>query len=192
MGPNDAAAEERAVVRIYDTAPDSTVLRAAAIGVAAAIVEHGGVAVDWRDCTDRGAQPECQDARGPRNFIVRLMPTFVGGTRGPRIAIETRKNTGASESELGFAVIDPRTLAGTIATVFHDRVLMVARRAGVERSQLLGRALAHEVGHLLLESTGHSRTGLMRPVWTDGELTQNLPHDWLFADTDRMRLQRTP
>jgi predicted Zn-dependent protease len=77
-----------------------------------------------------------------------------------------------------------------MATVFHDQVEAVARRTGVARSELLGRALAHEIGHLLLGVRGHSRTGLMRAVWTDDELTRDRPEDWMFTSDDRERLQQ--
>jgi hypothetical protein len=192
------ADESRVVVRVYDTAPgaslaaenDAPAMRSAAIRVAAAIVSDAGLTVEWYDCTSSSAEPQCRHSQSPHNFIVRLLPTFVGGAGTPRISLQARTAQDSAESELGFAVIDPHTLAGAIATIFHDRVLAVSRRAGVERSELLGRALAHEVGHFLLKSTGHSRIGLMRPVWTDGELTQNRPEDWLFANADRIRLQQ--
>jgi hypothetical protein len=77
-----------------------------------------------------------------------------------------------------------------MATVFHDQIQAVARRTGVARSELLGRALAHEVGHLLLGVRGHSRSGIMRAVWTDDELTRDRPDDWVFAPVDSQRLQQ--
>src|SRR4029434_6614158 len=91
---------------------------------------------------------------------------------------------------LGFAIVDPITRTGAMATVFHDQVHAVARRTGVDLSELLGRTLAHEIGHLVLRAPGHSTTGLMRAVWTDAELTMNRRDDWLFAQSDRDRLQR--
>ena len=82
------------------------------------------------------------------------------------------------------------TLAGEMATVFHEQVRSVARRSGVDNAELLGRALAHEIGHLLLRARAHSPTGLMRGVWSMEELTLNRREDWLFAPADRERLQR--
>lgn len=76
-----------------------------------------------------------------------------------------------------------------MATLFHDQIDAVARRTVVARSALLGRALAHEVGHLL-GIRGHSLSGLMRAVWTDDELTRDRPDDWLFAAADRQKLQQ--
>ena len=76
-----------------------------------------------------------------------------------------------------------------MATIYYDRVLHVARRAGLDASDLLGRAMAHEIGHLLLRVPGHNRSGLMRAVWTDAELAQNRRDDWSFTDAERLRLQ---
>jgi len=182
------ADDARVVVRIYDTGTGASAMRAAAIRTASAIVEEAGIAVDWRDCSDHGAQRPCQNRRA-RDVIVRIMPTFAAGTGARRGSVEALKSLGDSELPVGFAVIDPDTHVGEMATVVHDRVQAVARRTGVESSELLGRALAHEIGHLLLKATGHSRTGLMRAVWTDAELTLNRREDWVFAPLDRRRLQ---
>jgi hypothetical protein len=76
-----------------------------------------------------------------------------------------------------------------MATIFHEQVRSVARRSGVDNAELLGRALAHEIGHLLLRARAHSPSGLMRGVWSLEELTQNRREDWLFAPADRKRLQ---
>ena len=180
--------DTRVVVRVYDAVPVTPAMREAAIRTAAAIVEEAGIAVDWYDCTEQSLQPSCQDSRRTLNFIVRLMPTFVPAARGSRIALETRKSARSQQSELGFAIIDPHTLVGAMATIYHDRVEAAALGAGVERSELLGRALAHEVGHLLLQSRGHSPSGLMRAVWTDEELIRNRADDWAFAASDRDRV----
>ena len=40
--------------------------------------------------------------------------------------------------------------------------------------------IAHEIGHLLLGSTTHTPTGLMRGAWSDVELRQERPEDWVF------------
>jgi hypothetical protein len=120
------------------------------------------------------------------------MPTLPAGTPVRPGSIQARRRTGDAPVPLGLAVIDPRTQVGEMATIFRDQVRRVARRAGVDHGELLGRALAHEVGHLLLRAPGHSDEGLMRAVWTDAELAGNRREDWLFAPTDRHRLQIVP
>jgi hypothetical protein len=184
------ADEPRVVVRLYDTGAGDSAMRAAAIRTAAAIVAEAGIDLDWRDCTDNGAQPFCQDTHRTRDLIVRIMPTFVAGTAVRKSSVEVLESLGDSEAPLGFAVIDSTTHVGKMATIFRDQVRTVARRTGVEFNELLGRALAHEIGHLLLRVPGHSPTGLMRAVWTDPELMLNRLEDWVFAPHDRRRLQQ--
>lgn len=171
------ADESRLVIRIYDTgAATFAARRTAAIQTAAAIVDDAGFAVEWRDCSNGLSATGCGRPRGDRDLIVRIMPTAALTLRGSSVEAGHR---------LGVAVLDPGTRAGEMATVFQDRVEAVAQRTGVNCSELLGRALAHEVGHLLLRELGHSRTGLMRAVWTDVELTSNHREDWVFAPSDR-------
>ena len=104
-------------------------------------------------------------------------------------ALQLRTVPGGS-LQLGVAVINPVTLSGEMATIFHEQVRAVAKRSGVDDAELLGRAVAHEVGHLLLRVREHSPTGIMRGAWSLEELTTNRPEDWQFAPTDRERLQR--
>lgn len=183
-----SAETRRVVVRVYETGVGDLALRTAAIQTAASIVELAGIVVEWYDCTDNGRRPVCQDARRSGNFIARIMPAL---TAAPlRKASVEALNQAQTDPPLGFAVVDPDTHAGKMATVFHDQVDATARRTGVAHSELLGRALAHEVGHLLLGVRGHSRTGIMRAVWTDDELTRERPEDWLFAPLDSQRLQQ--
>ena len=184
-----SAETRRVVVRVYETGIGDLALRTAAIRTAASIVEMAGVFVEWYDCTDNGRRPVCQDARRSGNFIARIMPTLTPGAPLRKLSVEALGAQG-NEPPLGFAVVDPDTHAGKMATVFHDQVQAVARRTGVARSELLGRALAHEVGHLLLGVRGHSRSGIMRAVWTDDELTRDRSDDWVFASADRQKLQQ--
>ena len=65
-----------------------------------------------------------------------------------------------------------------------DRVVRLARAAGVDVARLLGYAIAHELGHLLLADTGHSRDGLMRAVWSDDELRRSRASDWRLTSRE--------
>jgi hypothetical protein len=89
---------------------------------------------------------------------------------------------------LGFSYIDKLGEPSVLATVFADAVARIAMRASVEPGTLLGRALAHEVGHLLLGTAHHTTTGLMRANWTGTQL-QRL--DWSFSPADRRQMQRS-
>ena len=61
---------------------------------------------------------------------------------------------------------------GGSAALFYDRALAL-RKPGVALSQILGRAMAHEIVHLLLGTTSHTGLGLMKGEWTAEDLRFN-------------------
>src|SRR5262245_60253094 len=133
-----SARDGQIVVRVYDTGAGHSIVRAAAISTAASIVTEAGMRVEWRDCTDGPARRLCKDASRAGDLTVRILPASAG------------PSSEDADFQLGIAVIDPDTRAGAMASVFEDRVRTVASRARVDFATLLGRVLAHEVGHLLL------------------------------------------
>ena len=161
--PGIAAADNaRRVIRVYDTTSGASDIRSAAIRTAAAIVAEAGISVEWRDCTHDSTADRCQDSRRRHDLIVRIMPAAAPGTVFRGSSLQLQTEPGEVNLQLG-----------------------------VNDAELLGRALAHEIGHLLLRARAHSRTGLMRGVWSIEELTLNRREDWVFAPSDRERLQRT-
>src|SRR5688572_27294161 len=175
------------MVRVYDTASGSDTTRTAAIRAAAAIVHEAGVPVEWRDCTRAARQPDCRTPRRG-DFIVRIMPAARTAASGSG-SLQLRSIRGEAALQLGLATLDPVTLSGQMATVFQEPVRRIAHRARIDPAELLGRTIAHEIGHLLLRTPGHSPTGLMREIWTLEELTSNRGDDWRFAPGDRRQLQ---
>jgi len=98
--------------------------------------------------------------------------------------------TPASEPEsLGFSYIDVDRKAGTLATVFADRVHQLATVAGIDEGELLGRAMAHEISHLLLGTSEHEHHGLMRGHWTSIELTAQHPADWVLSRAEGLKIR---
>jgi hypothetical protein len=64
------------------------------------------------------------------------------------------------QSGVAFAVVSTSAARRVVASAGrpHDPQTLVDRRLGL----VLGRAVAHELGHFLLATRGHARTGLMR------------------------------
>ena len=93
---------------------------------------------------------------------------------------------------MGFTLVSrrPEHYRPVLSTVFPDVVALVARDAGVDARRLLGYAVAHEIGHLLLNSPQHSSAGLMRALWSRLELQERRTGDWVFsnAEAETMRL----
>jgi hypothetical protein len=166
---SESRAAERLVVRTYDNfgvaAEEMTTARA----LASVILTEAGVEVVWRDCS-----ASCADAPGSADVLVRIVAA-------PEAVV--------AES-LGCAVVDLQQRTGTLATVYADRIRVLAFRTGVTAGTLLGRAIAHEIGHLLLGTAGHSAAGLMRGFWSDRDLKRDDAPDWTFSRDDVARIAR--
>jgi hypothetical protein len=91
---------------------------------------------------------------------------------------------------LGNATVDKRVSRGSLATLYFDRVVAQASAAGADPGILLGRAAAHEIGHLLMGTTAHAPHGLMRARWSRTELQRQFQRDWLFSANDAERMRR--
>ncbi len=154
------------------------------------IMSSAGIALAWYSCgsadrpgslplTRLSSHPVCFEQPAMAEFSVRLSPVPGRGSGG---------------EELGYAWIDASEGAGTMATVFVDRVESLAQAARIDPRTLLGRTVAHELGHLLLGTTGHAERGLMRSRWTIDQLRARRDDDWQFtaseAQTMRAKLGR--
>jgi hypothetical protein len=80
--------------------------------------------------------------------------------------------------------------AGALATIYRGPVNELAVAAGVDSEILLGRAMAHEIGHLLLGTNEHRPGGLMKAEWTPALLKERAPAYWVFSRDDRARLAK--
>jgi hypothetical protein len=144
--------------------------------------------VEWHACEAafvRNPEHRCSAPLGSNEIAVRFVRM--------RTDMSSR-----GDLPLGYSLVDAKTRSGALATIFMDRVLWLADAAKIDARPLLGRAIAHEVGHLLLGTNAHTGTGLMRAVWSCDSLRLNNPDDWAFEPRDvgtmkqaiRLRAQR--
>lgn len=158
------------VIRVYDNAGIPASDRTRAIARAREILTLAEVDAEWLDCPARGVKAAwaCAAPLGWRELVVRL-------SRAPV--------RDANAKALGSSVIDAKTGDGTFATIYVNRVELVAQQGRTDLATMIGRLMAHEVGHLLLGTNNHSSGGLMREIWTLAELTRNSAQDWTFSPT---------
>jgi hypothetical protein len=74
------------------------------------------------------------------------------------------------ESSLGST---PMTYEGecvTLASVYYDHIQRAVRFNSASTTQILGYAIARELGHMLLRTSDHSGTGIMMAKWRPTEL----------------------
>lgn len=155
-------------IRLYDLTGLPAGTWQDAIGVASTTLQQAGIDAQWVDCAAVAPASHCQEALTAAELVLRVRHAPL------------HRGTQA----LGDAIVDPRAGRGTVATLYANRIAATAASSGVETSVVLGRALAHEVGHLLLGNPSHSPTGLMRAHWTPVELSADAVQDWRFSDAE--------
>lgn len=167
------APPQRIIVRTYRlvSIPDDEMRTA--WRVAQAIFRSGGLEVDWLDCSP--STDACARTLQATEVVVRV----------------AARPTSMTTATLGFSYVDNVGSNSWLTTVFADAVATFADKQHLERGTLLGRTLAHEIGHLLLESAGHSSTGLMRAFWSDGRPARDVPWDWLFRSSETRQMRRS-
>lgn len=162
------------VVRIYDASGIMAGTNRQALDQARKALDAASIDVIWRLCP---ASPSCNAPLAPGELAIRIVrapvPQHYNGTLA-----------------LGDATIDTRAGAGVLATVYVDRIEWLAHETGTDSRALLGRAMAHELGHLLLASTTHGPVGLMRAHWSQEEVRRGQPRDWSFAPTELAAMRR--
>jgi len=151
------------VVRVYDNTGATDAERRPSLAIAASIVSTASVELRWKTCPRA-----CETPLAPGELAIRIIHsgTVVDGSR--RVL------------PLGDAMLNSQTGSGVLATVYIDRVTWMAEQTGVDARALLGRAIAHELGHLLMATGAHGANGLMRPVWSQSEIRRRQVDDWIF------------
>ncbi len=150
-------------IAVYDRAHVGSKTLVRAERLATEIFAHAGVKVRWttRSVFDGGL----------------LLNDFSAGTRegcaqpldSATVKAEILPNalSGFSPQALGYAL--PCAERGMQITIYADRVEIVSRTDVEIFYRVLGHAIAHEVGHVLLRSSAHGTTGLMKGVWAKSD-----------------------
>lgn len=160
------------VVRVYDATGMETAERRGALDVAASIVSSASIELIWKPCDGSAKSSErCSTPLAPGELTLRIV------------------RAGAREADhgdvpLGDALVDTAKGTGVLATIYIDRVNGIATQTGSDRQTLLGRAIAHELGHLLMATSAHGAHGLMQPIWSRSDLRRGAKMDWSFSATE--------
>jgi len=170
----------RVVIRTYNSADLPAADLESAVASGTAILKASGLGTAWHACEPAlvlNAEHPCATPLRANEIAVRI------------VRLTTRADY-RGELPLGYSLVDTATRSGSLATIYMDRVTWLAEAAGVDGRLVLGRAIAHEVGHLLLGTNAHSESGLMRAVWSCDALKRNTGRDWLFAPGDARAMRQ--
>jgi hypothetical protein len=147
-------------VRVFDTASVSDRMLSEAQQLATGLYERVGIRIHW--------------VRGDRKTLARVereKPLRLGSGCASLNQIDIKIQPsirGISRTSI-LAKAYPFRRSGLRVEVPMSQLVAHSFATGVPIPILLGRVLAHEVGHILIGSNSHSRTGIMRPElgWTD-------------------------
>ncbi len=121
------------------------------------IFDAAHIQIRWQDCTPAQDDPEsrlaCTGLRFPHNLSLRIRP---GGAR-------------ENEDVFGVAFLGSGG-TGVYSDVFYGSVEKLHTQTHCNPGKVLGHVIAHEIGHLLLGSSGHSSWGIMCARWHPQEL----------------------
>ncbi len=148
-------------LHIYDYAQVAPSDLARAKEEATGIFRVVGLETTWheRAVSAEGPQGEaCRRHLGPDVLVLRILPRLMA----ERVPL--------NDSTFGFAMQSTDGRPAYVANVFYHRVERLAADLGFPRGVILGDALAHEIGHLLLGTHSHAPFGIMRASWTRRDL----------------------
>lgn len=147
MGTAASAADRRPLVVHVD---DRVGVPAQALAMAKRAVEEifaeAGVSILWKE----------------GRFPASVVATITRGLAARQVAVMLINNTedalpGASGCTLGFAAKRP-----AVAYAYYNRIVEQSLIYPIDVRALLGRVIAHELGHVLLPPNSHSPRGIMR------------------------------
>jgi hypothetical protein len=151
-------------VLVYNNAQTSAAILAGAEREAGRILGEAGLRPVWLDCLDRDSAAElqelCHKAREPIDVVLRVLPGHIPG--------------GLQDTLFGFA------FPPALASVYYEYAGRLAS-SDTETSIMLGCAIAHELGHLLLGPNSHSAGGIMSGEWGPKEFHLALMGRLLFV-----------
>ena len=162
-----AAPDLTLTVRVYNYAQTSSTVLDQAEREAGRIFGEAGLKTVWLDCMSGQSsllpQAPCQQAIRATDIRLRILPSPVRNS--------------LQDTVFGFAI------APALATVYYESVLALAKydEREFEGSVVLGCAMAHEIGHLLLGSNSHSLSGVMQARWERRQIQEELGGGTLFT-----------
>lgn len=181
-------------VHVYDYAGVAAGEMARSEEVAGALLARGGIETDWVEFRaerktgvrliggngNHGLGNESgPGASGPAHLVVSIYP---------RAMAQVFRLSGA---DFGFALLpSEKGEFGNRANVFFERITLLADASEASRALLLGHAMAHEIGHLLLGAGSHARSGIMRGPWRQREVRQAATGMLHFSDDEARRMQK--
>jgi hypothetical protein len=167
-----APSRQQFEVLVYDQVEMSPKTLVRAAERAEAIFRDAGLEMIWIQF--RPKQSISQEQLDKVACVVRVLPNA---------------RTKLSPKATGEALPCDLSASTCYANIFFDRVQRQAKEGTLGIDQILGHAIAHELGHLLLGDNSHASTGLMRAVWQKQDLQRMAKGDVGFRPEEAEMMQ---
>jgi hypothetical protein len=163
-------------VSIFDDAGVGVATMREAESEASRVFRRANIEVIWLNCPQDGLEQisfdRCAAASFPTHLHLRVIP----------------RAHSAKVSTMGMSFLSADG-EGCYADLFYEVVVDGQMETHVRAVVILGHAMAHELGHLLLGTNSHSRDGLMRARWNRGDLAQAARGNLLFSPKESTRMR---
>ena len=162
-------------VSVFNSSPvlPSTVERAES--EAGHVLRDAGVGVIWLNCPQdarhEASLGPCSEASFPSHLHLRIV----------------RASRGLKPTTVGISFVGEDG-KGCYADLFYQPIQQLQEETHVSPSVVLGNAMAHELGHLLLGTNSHSSSGLMRSHWTGKDLAKASKGNLRFSQEQSIRI----
>jgi len=171
----------RMIVRLHDYAGVKRDTLGRAEKETARLFREAGIEMTWVDCPLTQAElaqyPACLHPPDAPRLDMNILPRFMA------------TQLSQPDTTLGFTSLTREGVRASAASVFLDRIKEEVERTHGSLIGILGDAMAHELGHLLLRTSGHTSSGIMRARWTAEDLRRAARGQLLFTpeQADLMR-----
>ena len=169
-GTSFAAESDRSptiTIQVYNYSQASPALLSRAEREAGRILGQAGLRTVWLECLVGPAtiipKGRCKESLEATDLRLRVLSAAIENSFQPTV--------------FGF------TIHPIFASVYYEHALRRAQREHAESQTptILGAVIAHELGHLLLSTNEHSRTGIMQSHWYPDQVLQLMKGDLLFT-----------
>jgi len=159
------------LIRVKTDGNIPVMLLAPAKAEASAVLLKAGIRVRWETAGRRDSNALRECAGGVADVIDVLVTERAG----------RKENPGALGHALPFARFGVRVV------IFYDRV---AAMQTPPSTAILGFAMAHEIGHVLIGIDSHTLAGVMRAHWDELDYARMFAHVLAFAPEDAEAMRR--
>ena len=149
-----AAEASRLTVHYYNEAKVSRNALVVAVATADHALRQAGVTAHWVDCYT-AATGSCKSDVGSAFIELTISAP----------SDQTPALKGTSNFTMGLSLL-PENGTGVYAKVLWNRVTRFAKAHDIPVALVLGNVMAHEIGHLLMNTATHSPAGIMKAGWS--------------------------